>query len=299
MNKKDIKKIIYDKIKVLKPKLSDQSLKTYSQVLFRLYYNIHSDNEPFEFSFFEQQVNVLKELKDYQPKSRKTYLSALIASTQKNELYKKLMNEDIKTYNDIIETGIKTESENNNWITIEDIKNKYFELVERYGYLINKNKINMKDFQHLQDLIIISLCSGIYPELPPRRAQDWTEFKIKNIDDKKDNFLNNDTLIFNKYKTKVYYGSSKILLNNELNLLLDKYIELNPYEYLLVNSKGEKLTEITLNQKIKKIFDNKGGINIFRKVFITNLYSNIPNIKDISEKMGHSIESAMKFYIKK
>lgn len=299
MIKKDIKEVIKVLIKKNNPKLSPQSLNTYAQVLFRLYYNIHDNNEPFEFSFFEQQSNVLKELENYNPRVRKTYLSALIsASPQHNDLYKKLMKLDIEEYDKQVETGEKTHSEEYNWLTSDYIEKKYNELIERYAYLLNKKKITMKYLQLLQDLIIVALCTGIYPELPPRRALDWTEFKILNIDDKKDNYIIDDTLKFNRFKTKKFYGESSIKIGDELKLLLNKFISLNPYEYLLVNSKGEKLNEITLNQKIKKIFDGKGGINIFRKVYITNLYSNLPNLKEIAGKMGHSVDQQM-LYIKK
>jgi integrase len=296
--KKEIKKDIENKIRILKPKLSDQSLKTYAQILFTLFYDLHSIDEPFDESIFEQQLNIVKYLEKYPSKTRKTYLSALIAISSKNDIYKKLMIKDIESINDIINKNEKSDQQIKTWVNIDEIKKVYNKLNNKVKFIFENidDKLTIKEFQIFQDLIIISLVTGIF--IPPRRSLDYTEFKIKNIDDKIDNYLLNDTLIFNRYKTKKYYGEQQIKIKDDLLNLLKLYISINPYEYLLVNNKGDKLSEITLNQKLKKLFNGKSGINIFRHVYISNLYKNTPNIKEIANQMGHNLDTAIQ-YIKK
>jgi integrase len=299
MNKKDIKNDIKKIIKIKKPNLSDNSLNTYAQLLYTLFYKFNSLDKSFNIDEFENQPNTLKALLNYEPKSRKTTLAALISITKNNKMYKQLMLKDIEYMKNKIDKNERSEAQEINRITTDEIKKIYKKLLLKNDYILNDlntDDLNIKEFQQFQDLIIVALVSGLY--IPPRRALDYTEFKIKNINDKNDNFLKDDTLIFNKYKTKKYYGQQSIKIKGELLKLLNKYIDINPYEYLLVNNKGDKLNEITLNQKIKNIF-GKGGVNVLRSEYITELYKNIPDLKTISEQMGHSIETAMTHYIKK
>ena len=300
LNRIDIINIIKKKIKEKKPKISDNSIHTYSQLLYTLFYKLHSLDEPLEISIFDQQVNILKFLESYKPTTRKTILSALISITDKNDLYKKVMMNDILTDKKNIELNIKSDQQNKNWISYEEII-KVFNKLKKKVYFILDNlydneELTLKEYLIFQDLIIVSLVTGIY--LPPRRSLDFTEMKIKNIDKLKDNYIDNNKFIFNQYKTKKFYGKQEILIPEELNQLLNTFENLSPFEYLLVNNNGKKLNEITLNQYIKKIFNGKGGTSIFRNIYITKLYENIPNLKQISEDMGHDINTQLK-YIKK
>jgi integrase len=128
--------------------------------------------------------------------------------------------------------------------------------------------------------------------------------KIKNYDKNKDNYILKNKFIFNKYKTSKFYGKQEIIINDELFKLLKKYIKLNPYnsDYLFNNLKGEKLSNITMNQKFNKIFDNKKiSINAIRHSYLSKIYKDIPkleNMKNTANNMGHSIEQAL-LYIQK
>jgi hypothetical protein len=293
-----IKNQIYEHLQILKPRISNSTLTTYSHLLYRLYYNIHDKSEPFEFHFFGQESNIITYLEKIDPKTRKTILASLIAaSPDKCSLYKKLMINDIKTMKDIIDTNTKSDSQSKLWITLPELKKIYNKLYKKIS-VINIDDVSIDEQQTFQDLIIIMLTSGLF--IPPRRSLDVTEFKIRNIDKKKDNYLSDDTLIYNKYKTKDTYGEQQVKVDNKDFIdTLNYYIKyINKNDYLLVNRKGNKLNDITLNQRIKKICNNLGGINIFRHLYITNMYDQIPDIKKISEQMGHSIDTQLT-YIKK
>ena len=45
----------------------------------------------------------------------------------------------------------------------------------------------IQDFQEIQSFILLSLLGGIF--IPPRRAKDMVDFKIKDIDKTKDNYI--------------------------------------------------------------------------------------------------------------
>ena len=54
--------------------------------------------------------------------------------------------------------------------------------------------------------------------------------------------------------------------------ILDKWIAINPHEYLLVNSKGLKLNPTTLYQRLSKLFQKDASVNMLRKMVYTEGY---------------------------
>ena len=71
---------------------------------------------------------------------------------------------------------------------------------------------------------------------------------------------------------------------------------------MLVDRKGKKLTPVTLNQRINKIFGGKNvGVNILRHSYLTENTKSVMDLRQIyetSQEMGHSVEMALR-YIKK
>jgi integrase len=161
----------------------------------------------------------------------------------------------------------------------------------------------MGEFQKFQNLIILSLASGLY--FPPRRAMDLCFLKLKDIDPEKDNFLDfkKKRLVWNKYKTAKFYGTQYSSdLPAEFLALMKKYIKFNNYDYMLVDTNGEQLSSVKLNQRINKLFDNKKvGVNIFRHSFLSEKYKDVPALNEIIEtakEMGHTPIEALQ-YVKK
>ena len=121
------------------------------------------------------------------------------------------------------------------------------------------------------------LYSGLY--IPPRRAMDYIDFKIRGaIDRDNDNYLDKSHLVFNKYKTSKVYDTQKVKIPSSLKIILNKWIDRNPTDYLLFDNKKQPLNGTKLNQRINKIFDGKQvGVNGMRKSYLSNKY-------------GHTIE---------
>ena len=92
--------------------------------------------------------------------------------------------------------------------------------------------------------------------------------------------------------------------------ILDKWIAINPHEYLLVNSKGLKLNPTTLYQRLSKLFQKDASVNMLRKMVYTEGYGvayakhkqnkkeSEEAIKDLAEAMkqgGSSIRNATSY----
>jgi integrase len=272
-------------LKEKKPTLSDNSIKTYSSILRAL--NVNNDVN-------ENTKKYIDELKDKNISTRKTALSALYILSN-NKAYKDEMLKVINIYNDEIDKQSKTDKQKENWVN-QDV------ITEIYNKM--KSSINemykIKDYQKIQDYIIICLMSGIF--INPRRLKDYCDFKIKNINKSNDNYLLRKKLYFNSYKGSDKKGLQVVPIPNELNDILKKWIKVNPTDYLLYNEKGGKLSNVVLNQRLNRIFEKKVSVNILRHSFLTDKHkSTLENnniLSDDMKMMGSSILQA-KLYIKK
>ena len=222
-----LKNIILQK----RPNLSKTSINTYTSTLSNLYKKIW-DNQEFDVHKFEDTEKVLDFLKDEPVNKRKSILSALVVLSEKKE-YRDQMLDDIKEYN--IETAKqkKTETQKAHWVTNKEIKEKYDELKKNAMLKWKLKNISMSDKQDIQDYVILSLMSGIL--IPPRRLKDYVDFKIRNIDDKIDNYKSGSKLYFNSYKTSKTYGEQVIPIPPILVRLLLKWSTINESDHLLID----------------------------------------------------------------
>ena len=282
---------IEKQLRISRPNLSDSSIKTYTSLLQTVYNNIFKKDK-INMIDFKNIDKILNHLKNIKPVTRKTILSALYVLT-KNDDYKINMLEDIKENDIIQEKQEKTETQKNNWLetdklneTLEELKNKAL-----HAY-------KTKDYQTIQQYILIALLSGKY--IPPRRAKDYTEFKIKNISTD-DNYIKGNKLYFNNYKGSDKKGTQIIIIPLELKRILTKWIKLNPTDYLFFDTHNNKLSNVTLNQRLNKIFGSKISVNAMRHTFLTDKHKdtikNIDELKKDMHMMGSSIIQS-KVYIK-
>jgi integrase len=282
---------IEKQLRISRPNLSDSSIKTYTSLLQTVYNNIFKKDK-INMTDFKNIDKILNHLKNIKPVTRKTILSALYVLT-KNDDYKINMLEDIKENDIIQEKQEKTETQKNNWLetdklneTLEELKNKAL-----HAY-------KTKDYQTIQQYILIALLSGKY--IPPRRAKDYTEFKIKNIT-ADDNYIKGNKLYFNNYKGSDKKGTQIIVIPLELKRILTKWIKLNPTDYLFFDTHNNKLSNVTLNQRLNKIFGSKISVNAMRHTFLTDKHKdtvkNIDELKKDMHMMGSSIIQS-KVYIK-
>jgi integrase len=296
----DVSKLKED-IKKNRPKITESSISTYTSILKNLFKKFHKDGDEFNINWFENEDAIIKHLKDVKPNIRKTLYSSLISITddKHNKKYKKAMMEDAEHYRSENLKQNKTEAQEKNWVTQDDVKKKVNEMMKSIRGLWNKDDLTKQEYYKLQDLILVSLTSGIF--IPPRRAVDWVDFVIKDIDEKNDNYLKKDEFHFNKYKGSDKKGEQVVKVPKELLTLIRKFIKVNPHKYLLVDTQNKKMNSIKLNQHLERIWGKKAGVNIFRHSFISEKYPifNVDELKKDAEKMGSSANMMLDTYIKK
>ena len=296
-SKLDLNDQLKDTIIKNRPKLGSNSIKTYVSTLSSFYKRMNANNIDF---FSENIKDVLHTLKEVEPNKRKTLLSALFILTGEDD-YKKLMLSDCKIVNENYKKQKATPDEKENWISIDEIQQKYKEYLQAVVPMFhNKASINEKT---IVEFFILALMSGV-AGIPPRRSLDYADMKIRNYNKDIDNYYENGKMVFNQYKTFKQYGRVIIdvkIMAPELNTLIKKWIKINKTDYLLYSSNGNKLSNTQLYQYNNKIWGGKNvSTNIYRHVYLTEFYKQprtFLEMEKMASYLGHSINQSM-LYVK-
>jgi integrase len=282
----------------LKPNISQSSVTTYNSILKNLYKRVFGDGD-IDMNNFENTTKILSHLKDMEPNKRKTVLSALVVITD-NKKYRDQMMKDIEEYKLNESNQLKNEKQTESWVEKDEITELYESMSNNVKILYKKKELSMTDLQEIQNYIILCILSGIF--IPPRRSKDYVDFKILNIDHEKDNYINKKMFVFNSYKTSKTYQRQEIPIPPELMKILNKWIKINPTEYLLFDTNCKKLTNVKITQRLNKIFGKKASVNQLRHSYLSDKYQNTIKLnKDMADDMKAmgSSRAQESVYIKK
>lgn len=296
--------------------ITESSARIYAMNILKLSkdFNIKLDEK----SFSDFDINKIKNDENISDNTKKNKIISIIkylkAYNQSKELIQKFSDEA-----DIFSSKIdrkkrkleKTEREKENWITKDELNDKIDELHE-----LIKDDI-LKDYSYINNYMkYISLL--IHSEIPLRNdlsdAEIFSINDFKLLDPEKDKnyiILNQKVgyiILFN-FKTVKSKGAQKIKIPKDILKELNKYFkELKLYKkinkitnnHFLLQKNGDKLTRNDYTKFFNEIFkgDNKLiSTSLIRKI-ITSETWNIKEIKELSDKMQHTVIEALKSYVK-
>lgn len=302
---------LLSKIKTQRPKLSDSSLRSYKSVLSSLYRRLRP-NTDFNCDVFEtNSEEIITFLKDVPPQHRKTKLSALLVaveacnpSSPTIDKYRELMMSDANTSREHDRLQVKSQKQEENWLSWNEIKTVWSNLKKQVAPLFSKERMTTSEFQQLQDFVILS----VYTLIKPRRIQDYTELKIKNVDKSdtgKDNYIDKKQFVFRTYKTAKTYNEQRVDIPPSLKTILNKWIRINPFEYLFVDVNGNQLSQPQLTLRLNRIFSSTGrkvSANILRHSYLSELLKDMPALSKldaIAREMGHDFNQQILYAKKK
>lgn len=284
--------------------LSTSSIATYKTKLTKL-----NDNKPVRnLNFLLEMDKIRNKVKDLKPNTQRTYYIAIasilkcyITNNKNNKKFQNLYNDYSKILdnynNELRDQTDKTDSENNNWMTKENITDLY-----------NEMKKNYKDNeQSQQNFLVLSL----YYLNAPRRNKDYSVLKVvNNYNDKLDNQynyidLNKKEFIFNNYKTSKKYNQQRVDVPLELMNIILEYIKdfkIKNNDFLIKDLKKDEPININngMTVLLNKIFKKKVGSSMLRKIYLTSKYGDqVKELKEDVKNMGTSVITAQNNYIKK
>lgn len=280
---------------------------------------LNNNTELKNINFLNNVEEIINKLSKYKDNTKRTYLisicSVLSTISTKKKLYNKYfdllkeMNINLKK----IEGENKlNETQQKNWITWEDVKEKYNELLKEVNSFKNSKEINENKYKILLHFIVLSL----YVLTKPRRNQDYSlmcivkKYKPNNLINNNYLDLTNKKFIFNVYKTAKTKGEKikdipdelykNILIYLKYHPLLKKNkINNNSCIPFLVYYNGESFEKTNdITNILNKIFKKKVGSSMLRHIFLSSKYGDIlKQQKEDADDMGHSVQM-QKDYIK-
>lgn len=307
-----VKENLYTQLKTkLKEKdLSDGSINLYLRNLKKL-----NNNEEFNsLNFLSKTNDIVEKIKDLKDNTKRQYLisivSCLKALGNKPALYKKYYKLMIDINDKIKEkpTEEKTEAQNKNWISWDEVMKIYNEMKDNLK--LNKTKITEKQYNELLNYVLLSL----YVLIPPRRNLDWQKMLIlfNGITDDKYNYLDikNKQFIFNVFKTAKKDGKLTLDIPDDLMLVINLYLKYHPLNKrnmkkepvnipFLVDYKGNPFLKVNdITRMLNKIFHKKVGASMLRHIYLTGKYGNVLKEQEEDAKaMSHNLMT-QKDYIK-
>lgn len=299
----------YDKyFKKNRPSISMNTIKSYSTTLRGLSKKINKKIESPK-DIIDNVDEIIKAYEDMKYNSRKTHMSAIISFIDDNsegskealDKLRKLLITDVNTYNDFINSQEKTPEQQDNWIEWTDVIKRYqsFEKEVAPLWKLKPDELSKGNYNKLKMFVLLSC----YVLIPPRRALDYTSFKIRNYNPTKDNYMKGKKFYFNNYKTAKTYGMNEVDINPKLFSIIKKWIAINPSDYLITgnNDKYKAISAPQLTNMLNTFFNKRVSVNILRHSFLTHLYKDMPDLKDMKERasdMGHDLSQALE-YVKK
>jgi hypothetical protein len=300
-------------IKQNRPNISLSSVKTYLS-------NIKSISKAIDKplknagDILQHHEEIFKYLLDQKLNVRKTKLSAFIVVLDKgkeknDESTEKVLN---KFRKQITEDGAKneerdtkqelTESQKENYIPWTEVLKIYQNLKTESESLFKLDRLTLNQFKKLQNYILLSL----YVLIKPRRSLDYADFRIRNVTNEDNHMIikgrkRTAYFVFNKYKNSSRLGSQTIEIPNTLKVLINKWIEKNPYDWLLVNGKGNKITQSKISDMLNDIFGKRIGSSMLRHIYLTDKYGKVDleELKETTQEMGNSDINRTLAYVSK
>jgi len=296
-----------------RPNLTLSSIKTYMSIINKTSRDINGKLEKPD-DIIEHNKEILESLMTYKPNIRKTKLSAFIVVLDQKDDTPDDVKEIIDNYRkqlfadaDDVDKDEKkqklTESQEKNYITWDEVLKIYENLRTEAEPLFKLENLNKKQYNQLQEFVLLSL----YVLTPPRRSLDYAQFKIKSIDESTDNYMTvkgrkkEGTLVFNAYKNSKRLGKQEVKISNALRNIIQKWMLKNPNEYLITTNTGNRIEQPRVNLMLNNIFNKNIGSSLLRHIYLTHKYGDVDleEMEKTTHEMGNSeIERTLK-YVKK
>ena len=301
---------IEETLRANRPNLSANSIRTYKSIISNFGKQMGIKIETPEDVITHHRA-IMAHMGNLSAGGIKTRLSALIVFIEKEaeqakealERFGEMMKTKMKQVNDEADEQKMTDKQKKAMIPWEDVLKKYHELEKEVEPLLEQDDLSKEQFARFQMYVLLS-CMVL---IEPRRSLDWTEFKLRNVDETKDNFLRvvkrKPFLVFNTYKTAKEHGQQIVPCPPRLyKILKGEWFLKNEHDYLLMNStQKNKINSTQFMKLLYGFFGSNVSTNILRHSFLNKKYKDVPSIKEMKKtatNMGHSVKQAMQYVVK-
>lgn len=295
--------------------LAETSIKLYLRNLEKL-----NDGALKNLKFLKEPDKIVEKLGKYKENTIRNYLIAVTSVLALNKdtkagkklygAYSALLMDKNKKLKAEEATNTKSETQEKNWITWEEVEKHFEELKERVDAFKSNKTITEGQYNVLLQYVVLSL----YVLLPPRRNEYMNMMVVKNApEDTTTNYyeLDKGRFIFNVYKTMKTEGQKAIDIPDKLEDVLQTYLKFHPLIKCKITKKFQPVaflvyydgkpfsTVNAITRILNKTFSpHKVSSSLLRHIFISKKFGKVnEEQKQIASEMGHSVDMA-RDYIK-
>jgi hypothetical protein len=302
---------IVENIKKARPKLSENSIKTYLNALKTIKRCLGQDQVLDDTNFlkdFKEVKNCIEENWEKLTSQKSKITAILVALSSDNKVdeellnkYKKYVDGIAKEYNKWLEKQEKSDAQKKNWVSYAEIITVSNDMLKKYNNL-RKIKIELlsnDQFRSIQNYVMLrtQLQYPIRNDFANMKVVTPKEYsKIPENIKSKNNYLENisrQTKIFhiNNYKTVKRLGAKSYNIPKDINTILNQWLKINKSDWLFVKPSNRKvaLNESDITKQFYQLFkpyfpDKNISTSLLRHIIISHEKENDPTIKEIEEK---------------
>jgi hypothetical protein len=294
-------------------KVAESTATQYLQTLFKL-----NGSKPFNNLAWAKKYEAVQAIIDTYAKSTQgnqyMVLSSALSLFNDKATYKgayshwrdKMM--EARKERDAVPDGQKTDTQEENWLTWEEVDKKKSGLSEEISSYPLTKAITPGQFDKLLQFTVLSL----YTDIQPRRNQDYLDmFVVKKLGkdyDKTKNYYDLAThrFIFNKYKTAKKWGEQVENVPEPLQKTIATYLAHHPlakskakeYKFLVKHDGSGLNTVNSITRILNRIFGKKVGSSMLRHIYLSSKYGAVTaEMEKDAAAMGHTL-GVQREYIK-
>jgi len=290
-------------------KIRDSSKNIYLKNILRL----NNNEEVKDLNFLKNTDTIMKKLEKYKPNSKRTYLISIVSTLKDQpnfqDCFKYYYNEMMQLNKNLKVNNVKSEAQEKNWITQDEVKEIFNNLLEQATPLFNLKKLNEEEYKRVLYMIVL----GLYVLQPVRRNKDYQLMKIvpnmkavsKQPNYKDFNYLDlsSGKFLFFNFKTSGTYHLQEVDINDKLLNLIKIYLKFYPIkkkEYLLVDYQAKPFILVNdITRILNKIFKKNIGVSMLRNIFLTDQFGDeVQKMNSLAKDMGTSSSTINNQYVK-
>lgn len=270
---------------------------------------------PKNFTFLKDTDAIMSRLAKFKQNTQRSYLVSIVTTLKCDPKMKKLYKfyynhlDQINRHTSV--NTSKSETQEKNWMSQEEVTRTLHELQQQALPLINKRARTPEQFTTILKWLTLSL----YVHQKPRRNKDYQICLIvQSLPDEMDKQFNYISLAdskfyFNNYKTARTYKTQIVDCSPEMLDVIRKWVKVHPLRqefklkqpiHLLVNHEGGAFTRTNaVTRLLNSVFNGNVGSSLLRNIFLTDKYAqrSLELSKDAQE-MGTSVHVIQNQYVK-
>jgi integrase len=287
--------------------LAESSIKLYIRSLEKL----NEDNPLKNLKFLSDPDKIIEKLSKYKQNTIRNYLIAIVSVLSLNketkpgkklyEAYTPLLLDKNKKLKAEESTNTKSETQEKNWLTQEQVEKVWEELKEKVDSFKSSKTVTESQYNILLQFMVLSL----YVLIPPRRNEYMNMSVIRGMPQNDDtNYvdLDHNKLVFNKYKTARKEGKVSFDIPEKLQDVIAVYLKFHPLikktkkiciPFLVYYDGSPFSTVNAITRILNKVFKKRVSSSMLRHIYLSGRYAGITEEqKKDAEMMGHSVEMA-------